>query len=492
MGSFFLAIDCGTSFVKTAVFTGSGNLKAVSESFYPTLSLSRGRLEQEPALLFELICRLIKKSLKKAKINPLSLEALSLSTQRATFLCAGKNKEPLTNFISWQDMRAKKDFSPKGKAAFKGSYRISGVPDSPVFSLAKVVWIKNQAQAVYNKTSKFLLLHSYLLSKLGCCDYVEDFSNASLTGMFDVKKLCWSKEILKNNRISESKLPGLVASGEIVGFLNKKSAQKTGLKEGMPLVSGGGDKQCAGLGMGVAGEGVAGISLGTAAAVLACTKKNFVDSREKIIYSAHVIKGFRQVEGLQSSAGASLAWLNKITSKKNLNALLSKQSFLKSREGKIIFYPYLSGAFCPHWNEKARGAFLGLSLDTEIADLFLAVMQGISFEAREISDLLFKSGLKIKEFRVAGGGAKFGFWSQMQADIFQKKIFKLKNQQASLAGAAMLAVFGLGRQSFKKIAAAFAKPDKVFLPDKTKKAAYDRAYRAYAATYKRLLKANVF
>ncbi|MCF7875135.1 MAG: hypothetical protein K9L87_05950 [Candidatus Omnitrophica bacterium] len=495
MAQFFAAVDCGTSAIKTAIFKEDGRLKSVvNKPCLPEIK-NRCRIEQDPQLLVDKIFLALKEAVKKAKVKPASISSLSLSTQRATIIPVGKDKKPLGNFISWQDLRGGKVLGGfRRKISDKKYYKITGIPNNPIFSLAKILWIKKKAPQIYKKTDKFLLLHSYLLKELGCENYLEDYSNASLTGLLDIKKLSWSKKILKAAGLDEKRLAELTSSGKVIGFLSKEAAKRTSLKEGMPLVSGGGDQQCAACGAGAIKPGILEITLGTAGVPLVYLPQPVFDPKMRVMCCAHLIKGRWGLEGFQGCSGSSIQWLDRVTG----GAGFGKAALAKAKEsgpgaGGVLFYPYLAGAACPNWDPEAKGIFFGLTLNSTKPDLLRAVIEGISFETKEILKLYSWLGIKVKEIRLTGGGSKNDLWNQIQADIYQKKIFTLLNHQAALGGAAALAAFGAGLdQSLEKTAIRFSKLDKIFYPDKSKRARYNKIYKQYKEIHKSLSKGDIF
>lgn len=495
MPQFFAAVDCGTSAIKSAIFTESGRPKVIINKPYSYSIKNDYQIEQNPNQLLETIYSALKEAVVKSKVKPALISSLSISTQRATLISIGKDKKPLTNFISWQDMRGKDSLQHlRKKISDKNYYKITGLPNDPVFSLAKILSIKENTPQIYKKTDKFLLLHSYLFKELGCPDYLEDYSNASLTGLLDIKKLTWSKPILKAVGLKKSQLAGLIASGKIIGSLSRKAAKKTSLLEGVPLVSGGGDQQCAGLGAEAVKPGILEVTLGTAAVALTYIQKPIFDPKMRLMCCAHVVEGGWELEGFQGCAGAAIQWLNEITGGKNCDrAALRKVKKSNPGSGGVLFYPYLTGASCPNWNPEAKGIFSGLTLESDKYDLSRAVIEAISFETREIIDLYAWLGIKIKEIRLTGGGSENNLWSQIQADIYQKKISTLKNYNAALAGAAALAAFGTGLgKSLKKTALRFSKTDKVFYPDKMNKMIYNKLYNKRKNIYKILGENKIF
>ncbi|MFO8053510.1 MAG: FGGY family carbohydrate kinase [Candidatus Omnitrophota bacterium] len=495
MSQFFAAVDCGTSAIKSAIFREDGRPKAIINKPYPPQIKNSCQIEQNPKKLVEKIYSSLREVVVKSKLKPASISSLSISTQRATLISIGKDKKPLTNFISWQDMRGKDSLEGLGKKIpDKRYYKITGLPNNPVFSLAKILSIKKNAPQIYKKIDKFLLLHSYIFKELGCKNYLEDYSNASLTGLLDIEKFSWSKSILEAAGLKKNQLAELTASGKVIGFLSKKAAKKTSLLEGMPLVSGGGDQQCAGLGAEAVKPGVLEISLGTAGVPLVYIPGPIFDPKMRLMCCVHVIEGRWELEGFQGCVGSSIQWLSKIAGGRNYDNSDFKNA-KKPGPGAngVLFYPYLTGASCPNWNPEAKGAFFGLTLESDKYDLLRAVIEGVSFETREIIDLYSRLGVNTKEIKLTGGGSTNKLWSQIQADIYQKKISTLKNHEAALAGAAALAAFGVGvDKTLKKTALRFSKTDKVFYPDKKKKMVYNNLYSRYKDTYRILEKNKIF
>ncbi|MCF7916694.1 MAG: xylulose kinase [Candidatus Omnitrophica bacterium] len=495
MAKFFAAIDCGTSAIKAAIFSENGKSKSIVFDFYYPYLKSQSKVEQNPQLLIKKIYSCLKKAVEKANIKPNSVLSLSLSTQRATFLAVDKRGKPLTNIISWQDQRGKEMMIGFAKKiSDKSYYQITGLPSNPIFSLAKILWIQKNANQIYKKIDKFTLLHSYILKELGCKDYLEDHSNASLSGLLDIRKLTWSKQLLKTINLDENKLADLVPSGKVVGYLSKRAAKKTGLVEGLPLVSGGGDQQCAALGAGAIKPGVLEVTLGTAGVPLIYSKQPVFDPKLRIMCCAHVLEGCWELEGFQGCVGASIQWFNNlIGGKKFAKAIFKKVEKSGAGANGILFYPYLTGASCPNWNPNAKGVFLGLSLGSKKVDLLRAIIEGISFETKETIDLFSHLGIKIKEVRLTGGYSKNNVWNQIQADIYQRRLITLGNHQATLAGGAALAAYGIGvDKDLKQTALRFSKIKRIFYPDKKKKLTYNKIYKKYRKIYKIFDKNKIF
>ena len=150
----------------------------------------------------------------------------------------------------------------------------------------------------------------------------------------------------------------------------------------------------------------------------------------------------------------------------------------------ILFLPHLAGAATPYMDLGSKGAFLGLHLGTDEKDLFLAVLEGVAYEARLNIETLAKHGVSITSMVASGGGSKNPVWNQIKADVTGIPITILKGEEAGARGSAMLLAVSLGLYpSLKEAAQAFVQIQEVVSPDFEAKKKYDKAYSRYAKAY---------
>lgn len=495
MASWFAAIDCGTTTIKTGLCNERGDLAGLVRGKAPCTFFSDGRIEQEPGTMVRQALRCLGKSVERAGIAPKEIAAVSLSTQRATVLCLDGKGAPLGNAISWQDMRGASQIARfLRKMSGKAYSAVTGLPANPVFTLGKLLWLRDKAPELYRKTAVFALVHDYVLRSLGCHDTFCDHSNASLTGLMDIRTFRWSDEILGAAGLDRKKLPELVPSGTVAGRLSRRAAAACGLCEGTPLVSGGGDQQCAGLGAGCVEPGILEITLGTAAVSLCYADKPVMDPKARITTCAHAVPGAWNVEGLQNSAGASLTWLRELLGYKRLPGwLLDAAEKVPPGSYGVTWIPWLAGSASPHWIPGASGVFTGITHRAEQPALVRAVMEGVSLETAQILAVFEELRIPVKEIRLAGGHTTIDMWNRMMADIFGKRLVTLDQSEASLLGAAMLAAFGVGAfPSLREGAAAMVKEKAIFEPRAELSTSYAPVLSRYRAVQKGIGRAKIF
>lgn len=493
---FFAAIDCGTTTVKAGVFNQSGVLIGISIMESPIIYHKNGFIENNPEILLSQVFKCLKDAVDKSKVDAKKIKAVSITNQRATVLMVDDKGNPLANAINWQDLRGLNEIEDLRKIIDdKRYYKLTGIPNNPVFTLGKILWIKKNTPNLYNKTKCFILVHDFILNKLGCSEFFCDYSNASLTGMMNISSFNWSREILETAGIDQDKLPELVPSGKMVGNISKEAANLTGLMPGTPIISGGGDQQCAGIGMGIINPGIVGINIGTASTSLCCADKPIFDPKMSVTCCAHAVPGKWEIEGLQNSTGASLDWIVKIVNngKRLSKKTLSEIAITKPGCGGILYYPFLTGASAPYWNPEASALFLGVTHETDKIKLIRSVMEGISFETRQILEILQTLYVPIKDVRLSGGCSKIEEWNQIQADIYGIPVLAMFEEQATLLGAAILSAIGThAYKSFDDAVNNMVKIRKTYIPKEENNLFYNKIYAKNKEIYENILKSRIF
>lgn len=505
MATYLCGIDNGTTGTKAMVFDLAG--KVIGEDYreYVCEFPKPGWVDQDGEMLFSSSCAALKSAIAKSGVNPKDIASMGLSTQRCTMVPVDKNCRPVRMAISWQDGRstAECDWIRENIGAEK-YYEITGLPIATVWAYPTILWIRNNEPEVYEKTAKFLLTQEFILHRLGAEGYPEDWSNGSLQGLMEIDTFKWSKEIIDASGLSLDQLPELVPSAKMVGRVSKEAAELTGMAEGTPLVTGGGDQQCAGIGAGVIAEGLCEVTLGTAGVSLCFMNKPLKDPTMRMPCSAHAYPGKWECEGLQNAAGASYRWFRDTLARVEVATgaktgvdpyELINQQVAKTPVGSkgLVYVPYLAGASAPNWDSYAKGSFVGLTLAHDYGCMARAVMEGISLETREILESFEALGLELKEVRITGGGTKSDLWNQMQADIYGKPVSKLGVGEATVLGAALLG--GVGAGVFGSIEEGVEKMvtiESQYEPNAKNHAVYNELYEIYRNIYASLAKGDVY
>ena len=495
MTELVLAIDAGTTGVRSMFFDQSGNIVARAYSEFESSFPNPSWVEQNSESWWEQTCATIRKCLTDGNINPEQVISISVTNQRETVVPIDAGGKPLRKAIVWQDRRTIPQCNwIKAKIPPVQVYSITGLTIDPYFTAPKILWIHEKEKSVYDAADKFLLVHDYLIYKLSH-EFVTDFSNASRTLLFDIREGKWSETLLGAFGISGEKLPRPVQSGTSIGELTEQAARETGLKKGTPIVAGGGDQQCAALGVGVVKEGMIKSTTGTGTFMLAHSKTVRLDPSMRVLCSRHVVPDAFVVEASMFTTGSALKWYRDNLGSEEVHIAdergcdpydILTEAASKCPPGSegVIHIPHFVGAGAPYWNPHARGIFAGLALGHTRNHLIRAILEGVCYEIRSNIEVMRELGLPSQQIRVTGGAARSETWMQIQADILRTPVIRTKMEEATAVGAAILAFKGVNVfNSVIEAAEKMVKPLPPLQPQKQTLEVYSKGYTIFKTLY---------
>ena len=435
------ALDLGTTSVKAAVFDEQGGLCAQASA--PAPSAAGDGILLDAGATAGAALALVRRALAQAGCAPGEVAALAVTNQRASVVPVAADGAPAGPGISWQDTRCGADVARFAEAFGAARFEaLTGLPPSFLWTLGKLLHLRREQPEIWGASARFALLHDFVLRAFGADDLSCDLSNASLTGLLDLRALDWSDEILAAAGLTRAQLPALVRSGQRVGAVDREAARASGLLQGTPLVAGGGDQQCAALGQGAVEQGDAGLCLGTAAVVSCPVEAPVTGTGGRFFCTVHAAPGRWVIEGILNSFGSALDWAARVLGLDGV-AALEAEAAAASSEG-AFFLPHLAGIGSPDHRAAARGAFVGLGLGCTRASLARAAFEGVAHETGRILDAMEARG-PIRQLVLSGGGAAGQLLPRLLADLSGRRLALREHHEATLAGAALLAWCGAGR-----------------------------------------------
>ena len=500
MPKYILAHDLGTSGNKATLFDEQGRLIASRTRSYNTIYKDGNIAEQNPNDWWKAIVETTRDLVKN--IDSEDIKGVALSGQMMGCLCVDKNGRPLRNHMLYCDQRSQQQekFLNENIDPLK-FYQITGHRISASYSIEKLMWVRDNEPDIFAETDKMLNAKDYI-NFLLCGTIATDPSDASGTNAYDINNWCWSEEIIDKSGLSLSLFTTVKSSIDVIGEVTAKAAEETGLKKGTPVICGGGDGSCAGVGVGSVTPGSTYNYLGSSSWVALTVEKPIVDDMRRTMNWAHVVPGMLHPSGTMQTAGASYNWMvnqlcmnEKEIAQKNNQSVFDiidndiSQSHIGSN--KLLFLPYLLGERSPRWDVNAKGAFIGLTLSHTHGDMLRSVMEGITMNLGLIVNI-FRNHLPINEITVIGGCAQNPIWQQMMADIYQTRI-KVPNylEEATSMGAAILAGIGAGVFKDFSVVDRFINIQKTIDPISDNVAKYkqimpvfDEAYHSLKSLYK--------
>ncbi len=504
-----VVVDVGTSSTKAVLVNPHGPVESTSLA-YTVECPQPGWYEQEPRSLSAAIQNTIKQLLTKVPDAKESIRALTFTSQMSGTLPLDEKGDPLCPVLTWADSRAAniaKKVILKGWPKYKKYYSLKKIlrflkitGGGPTASgrdpISKMVWLKHERPELYNKTFKFVDNKDYAIF-LATGKYVTSVDMAQITWLMDSRnqRFQWSPELFGDYGLDISKMCEIKPSTENLGPITLEFAKLTGLAVNTPVINGSGDLLTSAIGSGAVEVGKMHANVGTAGWI-GCHFPEIV--KDIFHYVGAIISGMPGMYFVlckPETTGASLEWVKDLMFPKELvgedrySQILPEIDKIVSQtaagsEG-LIFTPYLVGERAPLQSPTLRAMFFNLNLYHNRGHMLRAVFEGVAYNLRwglEIVEKLTK--LHQDEVRLIGGGSKSDIWCQIFADVWQRKVVKMKNPQlASAVGAACIAFVSLGIfKDFTQVAN-LVQVDKEFAPDPAKAAIYDKLYAEFPKLY---------
>ena len=446
----------------------------------------------DPKLVLNSAFNAIKQALANKKIDNLHI---AVSSFGESFVCLDENDEPLFNIILCSDTRGEKQLGTLLECVNKeGIMKMTGIPAHPMYSIIKLMWLKENQPDLFKKTKKILLIADYIIYML-TGETVTDFSLASRTMLFNPVKKEWEKCMFNAVGIDEKLFPETVVSGTLVSKVAQSMAMKLGLPKNTYIVMGAHDQSCATLGAGIINSGTLLCGMGTAMCISATYDEPILTSsmmENNYNCGVHVCPNKYLSLAFTFSGGSLVSWFaeNLAFSFKN-NVLGKDKSFYKyldsiaySKPSEILVFPHFSGSGTPKMDTNARGLIWGLTLSTKINHLYRAVLEGIIYEMRYNLEQLKKSGVHFDTVRAVGDGAKSKLWLQIMADILECNIETMKYNEAGILGGAICASIAGGIfKDFREAVNSLVHTDKLYMPDRENAKIYNRQFEKYKNIY---------
>ena len=446
---YLIGIDPGTSGVKCLIIDEAGNvIKSVTKE-YPLYTPKPAWSEQDPADWWKGTQDALAEMLDG--VDKSKIAAIGFSGQMHGLVALDKDNNVVRNAILWNDQRTGAECDEiiaaaggiEGLVSYTNNTMLTG------YTGGKILWVKKNEPDNFAKIKKFVMPKDYIRFHLTGA-LATDVSEASGTGLFDVKNRRWATELISKLGFPMEIFPKVYESDEVTGHITAEAEKITGLPAGLPVYGGGGDAVIQNTGMGIVKEGTLGVVMGTSG-VVATAMNSFGENKGgKLQFFCNNAANKWMAFGCQLSCAGSMEWF------KNTFYTESNAPFVEINHGAeqspvgaggVQFLPYLTGERSPYPDPDARGVFFGMSLLTRKGDLARAVMEGVVYGLKQIVDLILATNpnLAFKEVILSGGAANSALWKQIVADIFDLPVKILAGAaEGGAYGGALVAGVGEG------------------------------------------------
>jgi len=435
-----LAIDQGTTGTTCLVFDAEGAIAGRAYSEFQQFFPQPGWVEHDANEIWEVTRRVAAEAIAAAGIEGAELDAIGITNQRETVVAWDPDSgEPIHRALVWQDRRTAGRCDELRAAGHEPLVRErTGLTIDPYFSGTKIEWLLRNAEGA--ERAVFGTIDSWLIFKL-TGEHVTDYTNASRTLLFDIRKLYWDEELCGLLGVDPARLPQPRPSSCVFGTTTEFGGE-------VPVAGVAGDQQAALFGQACHHPGMAKNTYGTGSFVLLNSGPEPPQVPDGLLATVAWGLGDEVTYALEASifvTGAAVQWLRDglgiIAEAGETEALAAS---LDSNDG-VYFVPALTGLGSPYWDPYARGTIVGLTRGSGRAHLARAALEAIAYETVDaVRAQEAASGERLAVLKADGGAVSNAWLMQFQADVLDAEVIVPEIAETTALGAAYLAGVATG------------------------------------------------
>jgi glycerol kinase len=448
---YVMALDAGTTSSRAILFDHRGEIVSVAQQEFPQIYPKPGWVEHNPMDIWNTQLTVAKKAISDAGASADEIAAIGITNQRETTVVWEKaTGKPIMNAIVWQDRRTAAICDRMKEKGLTDYVRENtGLVIDAYFSGTKIKWMLDNIPGAREKAEKGELLFgtvdTWLIWNLtGGKAHVTDYSNASRTLLFNIKKVDWDDTLIAELDIPRSMLPKLRPTSDIYGMTDESVLFGTQI----PVASAVGDQQGALFGQACFKSGMVKATYGTGGSLLMNTGDTPIGSESGLLTT--VAWGLNDkveyaLEGLLFIVGASVQWLR--DEMKLVHDAEDTEYYAQKvpDTNGVYVVPAFVGLSAPYWDQYARGAVMGLTRGANRNHVIRATLESMAYQIKDVIGCMEgDSGITNTELKVDGGAAKNNFLMQFQADLLGVPVLRPKIVESTARGAAFLAGLATG------------------------------------------------
>lgn len=504
MGRYYLGIDIGTYESRGVLVDERFRVVADASAQHGMDNPHPGWYEHDAmGVWWSDFCSISKSLIAREGIDAREIACVGSSALGTDCLPVDSDLNPLRPAILYGiDARAEEE--ARILTEHYGHARVRELFGHPICSgdtATKILWIRRNEPAVFERAHKFLTGSSFLTARLtGRCVIDRALAEGSFRPLYHGDGSLDEAEcslFCEPDQVAES-----VTSTDIVGTVTAQAAQETGLVEGTPVICGTGDSTSEGVSVGLVTPGTAFFQYGSTMYYYYCIDRSVSEHRSK--WGLGSIKGSKlfTVPGTwclgdgTNAAGALTKWVRDVLYAKEFDdelrggesawqVMAREAASVPPLSHGLMLLPYIYGERSPLQDPKASGMLFGLRGTHGRSEVSRAALEAIGFSTLQHVCLFEEMGLPPERVIVAGGGTRNATWMQIIADMLGISLAVPLPWQSSSYGDALMAAIGIGDLgSFEKI------PDvlpngQVIEPDAARHVVYEDALGIFIDLYNR-------
>ncbi len=450
MAKYIMALDQGTTSSRCILFDKSGSIVSVAQKEFRQIYPQPGWVEHDPLEIWSSQMSVMMEAVSGIGASIGDIEAIGITNQReTTIIWDRKTGHPIYNAIVWQCRRTADRIEKLKADGMEEKVReTTGLIPDAYFSGSKIAWILDHVPGARERAEKgelaFGTVDSWLIWNLTKGQvHVTDYTNASRTMLYDIRKLKWDQEIPDYFGIPAAMLPEVKPSSHIFGYTSEEI-----LGGRIPIAGVAGDQQAALFGQCCFKPGEVKNTYGTGCFLLMNTGTDAVHSQNGLLTTIAASVGDQveyAVEGSIFVAGASIQWLR--DELRMLKTAAQSEQYCTAVEDTAGVYvvPAFAGLGAPYWQQYARGTIVGLTRGAAKEHFIRATVESLAYQVSDVIEAMEKdSGIRLTSLKVDGGASANNFLMQFQADILDAAVVRPRCIETTALGAAYLAGLAVG------------------------------------------------
>ncbi len=431
-----LALDIGSSSARAALFDETGQLLegTLYRVSYRLQTGPDGRAELEPLELAEQIERLLD---TVHAVTPMSIRAVGISSFWHSLLGLDATGRPTTAVTMWADTRAR-DAARRLRQRLDPAehHQRTGAYLHPSYPVARYVWVTETFPRVRAAAARWCAFPDFLLLRWTGV-YRTSVSMASGTGLFDTWRVAWDEETCAAIGLDPAALPSI---DDAAAHIAPDYAARWPRFAAAAWFPAWGDGACSNVGSGAVGEDRATIMIGTSSAVRALWRGEplavpwgcwlyRLDHR-------YVLAG-----GALSEGGDLVDWIRRRFVLPAEPELWERVQAFEPGSTGLVWIPTIAGERSPGWPVDATALLAGVRLSHDGVAILRAALEAVACRIADVVELLVTVKPELTCF-IGSGNALVGVpgWAQIVADAVGRTLVLAPDPEASLRGAALVAL----------------------------------------------------
>ncbi len=450
MKQYIMALDQGTTSSRCIIFDKQGKMKSVAQKEFTQIYPKPGWVEHDPMEIWSSLISVATEAMAKLGVNANEIASIGITNQRETTIVWNKRTgQPVYHAIVWQCRRTSdmiEELKTKGLEPY--IKETTGLIPDAYFSGTKIKWILDHVEGAREQARAGELLFGtvdtwVIWNLTKGKTFVTDYTNASRTMLFDIRKLTWDERLLEELDIPIQMLPEVRPSSCIYGYSDRSL-----FGDAIAIAGAAGDQQAALFGQCCFNKGEVKNTYGTGCFLLMNTGKEAITSRHGLITTIAASTGPEVNYALEGSvfvAGAAVQWLRDELQLIRSAAESEKCALQVPDTNGVYVVPSFTGLGAPYWDQYARGVIVGITRGCNKDHIIRATLEAIAYQTQDVLRAMESdSMITLKSLKVDGGACANRFLMQFQSDILGCEVDKPECIETTALGAAYLAGLAVG------------------------------------------------